>query len=235
MRTVVHPDPETLAQAFAAQFLTWAHESLERFGRFRIAISGGRGVKHLFEALSQHGQELDWSRVEVYWVDERWVPWTDPESNSGEAERLWLDQLPKKPKIYPMWAKETTPQAGALAYEALLAQRFKPGLPFFDLCILGVGPDGHTASLFPGAAPMKEEKRAVIAVQHPESGQWRTTLTLPAINSSLRCVVLLDGKEKAAALKGVLAGDPALPLSHVRPIYTQLVFFVDQSAARDLN
>lgn len=229
--TKTFPDPESLAQAFAAQFVAWAHESFERFGRFRVAISGGRGVRAEFAALAQRGQELDWSRVEVYWVDERWVPWTDGESNSGEAERLWLDKLPKKPKIFPMWSKDTTPEAGALAYEALLAKAMKPGLPFFDLCILGMGPDGHTASLFPGAASLKEEKRAVIAVQQPGTGQWRTTLTLPAINASLRCVVVMTGEEKAAGLKGVLAGDPGLPLSHVRPVYTNLEFFVDQAAA----
>lgn len=229
-KTHVSPDPDALASAFAAQFLTWGHESLERFGRFRVALSGGRGVKAMFEALAQRGQEMDWSRVEVYWVDERWVPWADSESNSGEAERLWLDKLPKKPKIFPMWSKDTTPEAGALAYEALLAKQMKPGLPHFDLCILGMGPDGHTASLFPQADSLKEEKRAVVAVQQPGTGQWRTTLTLPAINSSLRCVVVLDGNEKAAGLKGVLAGDPALPLSHVRPVYTKLEFFVDQAA-----
>lgn len=233
-RLITHPDPESLAQAFAAQFIVWAHESLEKFGRFRIAISGGRGVRPVFEALSQRGQELDWSRVEVYWVDERWVPWADPESNSGEAERLWLDRLPKRPKLFPMWAKDMKADLGAIGYEALLDKAFHPGLPYFDLCILGLGPDGHTASLFPEQPSLKELKRRVLAVMQPGTQQWRTTLTLPVINGSLRCAVIATGKEKAAALKGVLDGDPALPLSRVRPVYTQLEFFVDQAAASAL-
>ena len=225
------PDPQALADAFALRFIAWGRESIAKRGRFRVALSGGHTVRIEFEAIAKLASQLDWSKVDFFWVDERWVPLESPESNAGEAMRIWLDKLPLKPglQIHPMY-NGGEPAAGVTAYEILLMKAFPLGLPFFDLCILGMGPDGHTASLFPGAPALQESQRAVIAVQHPVTGQWRGTLTLASINSSLGCAVLLAGKEKAAALKGVLAGDPALPLSHVRPVYTSLEFFVDQAA-----
>jgi 6-phosphogluconolactonase len=174
---------------------------------------------------------LDWSKVELYWVDERWVAWDNTDSNYGEAQRLWLAGRTKGPLCFPMYNAALEPEAAADAYAALLARRFGAVPPVFDLILLGMGPDGHTASLFPGQASLDEIRRLCLAVQQPTSGQVRLTLTFPVLNAARRCVFLLSGAEKAALLAQVLQGKAVVPAARVAPVHGDLLWLADAAAA----
>ncbi|HTB23625.1 MAG TPA: 6-phosphogluconolactonase [bacterium] len=227
----VYPTESAQAQAAAELFLSWGRDAIAARGRFRVALSGGRGPRGLFQALAQRPQALDWGKVELYWVDERWVDWGSPESNYGEARRLWLAALEPGPRCFPLFDASLEPEAAALAYEKLLTENFAAALPVFDLMLLGMGPDGHTASLFPGQASLDETRRLCLAVRHPASGQERLTLTLPVLNASRRCVFLLSGAEKAALMAQVLAGRAQVPAARVRPPQGELLWLSDAAAA----
>lgn len=227
----VFPSPSDQAQAAADLFVAWGQEALKARGVFRAALSGGSGPLGLFAALAQRPQALDWARVELYWVDERWVAPTDPASNYGEARRHWLDLLPMGPDCSPMFNPQLQPDAAAQAYAELLQARTSEAVPVLDLILLGMGLDGHTASLFPGQASLDEDRRLCLALRHPSTGQSRLTLTLPVLNAGRRCVFLLQGSEKAALLAEVLAGASTLPAARIRPSQGELIWLVDGAAA----
>lgn len=227
----VFPTETAQAQAAADLFMAWAQEAIRSRGLFRVALSGGRGPRGLFQILAQRAGDLDWGKVELYWVDERWVAWDSADSNYGEARRLWLRGMAKGPRCFPMFNAALGPEAAAEAYAALLAQRFGAVPPVFDLILLGMGPDGHTASLFPGQASLDETRRLCLAVRHPTSGQVRLTLSLPVLNAARRCVFLLSGAEKAALLAQVLEGKSTVPAARVAPEHGDLLWLADASAA----
>jgi 6-phosphogluconolactonase len=220
-----------LANGAAELFIAWANEAIREHGRFRAALSGGRGPRGLFAILAHRHKDVDWRRVELYWVDERWVPFFETDSNFGEAERLWLDGLAPGPLCFPMYDQALEPDAAAKAYEDLLVKNFGGVPPVFDLILLGMGPDGHTASLFPGQDSVHETRRLCLAVKQPSSGQQRVTLTLPVINAAKRCVFLLSGAEKAGLLAEVLAGNALVPAAHVRPAQGETLWLADATAA----
>lgn len=228
------PGPGALAQAAAELLVGCAKEAIAERGVFRAALSGGHDPRGMFSLLAANPPALDWSRVELYWVDERWVPVADPESNYGEAGRLWLDGLAQGPARFPMYDGAVEAPAGAEAYARLLRERFASPKPVFDLALMGMGPDGHTASLFPGAAELEESQRLCLALRHPASGQWRVTLTLPVINAARRVAFLVDGAEKAGLLAGVLDGSAKVPAARVRPLPGELLWMVDAAAAAQL-
>jgi 6-phosphogluconolactonase len=210
---IVVPSSDALAQA-AAKCISVRLRSQE--GRFAICLTGGSSPAGLYALLATepYGQAWPWPRIHVFWGDDRFVPHDDPRSNFGAARRLLLDHVPIPPaNIHPISASAGSPQAAAHQYEAELrrfygAERLDPARALFDVVLMGVGGDGHTASLFPGQATLDEQERWVVGV--PEAGLApfvpRVTLTLPALAATREMLFLVDGEGKRGVMARVLAG-----------------------------
>ncbi|HEV8672729.1 MAG TPA: 6-phosphogluconolactonase [Methylomirabilota bacterium] len=242
---VVLDDPAALADEAAGRVAAAARETVAAQGRFAVALSGGTTPRALFERLAgpPWRHEVPWSRAEVFWGDERWVPPDHPESNYRMARAALLDPVGIPPeRVHRIAGEAADPAAAAAAYEAEIARVLGgvPGErpPVFDLVLLGMGADGHTASLFPGTAALAERRRWVVANAVPGLGTHRITLTLPILNRAARVLFLVAGADKAATLREVLEGpvDPQrLPAQAVRPEAGHLVWLVDRAAAAALT
>jgi 6-phosphogluconolactonase len=236
----VHADFETLstesARVVAERIATGVSES----GRFAISLAGGRTPVALYEQLaSRHRAQVPWERVHFYWSDERYVPADDPASNYGVARAALLDRLPVPPEnIHPMSTLSPDPAKAAADYESMLRERFESAGPLFDLSLLGLGVEGHTASLFPGSPALLETRRWVVPVVAPASPARRLTLTLPALNLAREIYFVVSGAEKALAVARAL--DAAVttdtcPAAGVRPGAGRTVWWVDTAAAAFLR
>jgi 6-phosphogluconolactonase len=235
--------PQELFAAAAEEVFRAAEEAVEERGRFTIALSGGSTPKSLYNLLATNARfALPWDRMFFFWSDERHVPPTDPDSNYRMANEAMLSKVPvPASNIFRVPAENPDATAAAGAYEQTLLQFFalKPGqFPQFDLILLGLGPDGHTASLFPGTAGLNESSRLVIANWVEKLKTNRITFTLPVLNVA-RCVAfLVSGTDKATVLKSVLEGDgpgEQYPAKLVRPANGKLIWFVDRAAASGLS
>lgn len=204
-------------------------------GPFAIALSGGSTPRRLYQLLAAPPlrERLPWPRIHWFWGDERCVPWDHPDSNYGMARAALLAHVPAPPQNVHGIATAGDPAAAAGAYEGVLksyygGDRLDPARPLFDIQLLGLGPDGHTASLIPGASVLDERTRWVAEVTHgrPEA---RITLTYPALESSRHTAFLVAGADKRAALARVLEGDRTLPAGRLQP-QGDLTWFVDQQA-----
>ena len=236
----VYPDRESLSEAAAALFARLARDAAEARGRFAVALSGGSTPRPVYERLAREPcrDGIDWNRVHVFWGDERCVGVEDPRSNAGMALAALLSAAPIPPaQIHAVRCAES-PEIAALAYEKELKSFFGRGPPRFDLVLLGLGEDGHTASLFPGSPALAEPVRWVAAVRRSGENLDRVTLTPPAINGAAEVVFLVSGRSKAAILKEVLegAGDPErFPAQRIRPSNGTLRWLVDEDAASGLE
>ncbi|MGA1984846.1 MAG: 6-phosphogluconolactonase [Candidatus Sulfotelmatobacter sp.] len=235
--------PQELFAAAAEVVVGAATDAVAQRGRFTIALSGGSTPKSLFNLLATNARTvLPWERMFFFWGDERHVPPTDPDSNYRMAEETMLSKVPVPPgNVFRMAAENPDAAAVAEDYEKTLRKFFalEPGqVPVFDLILLGMGPDGHTASLFPGTAGLQEKSRLVIANWVEKMKTSRLTFTLPVLNAA-RCVTfLVSGTDKAAVLRTVLEGDvPAeqYPAMLVRPTDGKLIWLVDRAAASELT
>jgi 6-phosphogluconolactonase len=235
--------PQELFAAAAEVVVGAATDAVAQRGRFTIALSGGSTPKSLFNLLATNARTvLPWERMFFFWGDERHVPPTDPDSNYRMAEETMLSKVPVPPgNVFRMAAENPDAAAVAEDYEKTLRKFFalEPGqVPVFDLILLGMGPDGHTASLFPGTAGLQEKSRLVIANWVEKMKTSRLTFTLPVLNAA-RCVTfLVSGTDKAAVLRTVLEGDvPAeqYPAKLVRPTDGKLIWLVDRAAASELT
>jgi 6-phosphogluconolactonase len=235
-RYEILPDPSAVAVAAADRFVAVARQSIEERGSFRVALSGGSTPKRIYPLLIAEPRvgAVDWSRVEFFWGDERAVPPDHPESNFGVAYQMLLAALPNvRPEaIHRMPAEAPNLDAAALAYEAELRLAFgargdEP--PVFDLIWLGMGPDGHTASLFPGSAALDVTDRWVVANWAPGPGAWRMTLTFPVLDAARALLFVVTGADKADALARVRAGDRELPAARVRAQHVE--WLIDAAAA----
>lgn len=196
-------------------------EALDTQERFHLTLSGGNTPRALYERLAQPDmrQAVDWQCVHLFWGDERYVPPTDPLSNYRMAYEAWLQHsaIPKE-NWHPMPTDCDEPTLCAQRYEQTLAQMFGGQIPQFDLILLGLGEDGHTASLFPNSPALEETQRWVAVVERPEeTPRYRLTLTLPVLNASKRVWFLVVGESKQAVLERVLEGDETLPASYIEP------------------
>jgi len=221
-RFEVHPDPAAVAEATADRFVAAARRSIDANGTFFVALSGGSTPKQVYPLLLEPRRRdaVDWSRVEFFWSDERAVPPDHPDSNFGVAYQMLLAHLPdvRADGIHRMPAEAPEIDAAALSYESELRLAFgargsQP--PPFDLIWLGVGPDGHTASLFPGTLALEEAERWVVANWVPSEDAWRMTLTHPVLDAARRVLFVVTGADKADAVRAVRAGGSGLPAESV--------------------
>jgi len=240
----VEPDPAALARR-AAQYLSeMVHEAADARGRARIAISGGSTPKAAFQRLADPNQRyraaMPWDRLDLYWVDERTVPPDHPDSNYRMTREALLSHVPLPPEQIHRMEGELEPEAAASRYESLLRDTFRlegAETPRFDLVQLGMGPDGHTASLFPHTAAIHEMGRLVAANHVPQLDTWRITLTWPVINHASSVFFLIAGEDKAERVHEVFTGprDPErLPSQLIWPSSGILTLFLDKAAAAHL-
>ncbi len=233
----VFPTLAELASALAAGIAELTAERLARAAVFTIALPGGETPRALGRALvGERREDIDWERVHFFWGDERYVPPGDPRSNFRMAREALLSHVPAPPwNIHPMRTNLPDPDEAARLYEADLRRQFSPPWPEFDLALLGLGRDGHTASLFAGSPGLSASNRWVVAVRAPVEPVVRLTLTLPVFNHARRVYFLAAGAEKAEALGRVFSGaEPAdrLPAAGVHGLDDSPVFWVDAAAAR---
>jgi 6-phosphogluconolactonase len=237
----VEPDAAALARRAAQYFVEMAGEAVADRGRARIAISGGSTPKAVFALLADPTQpwlsRMPWDSLDLYWVDERTVPPDNQDSNYRMTREALLDQVPLSPRQIHRMEGELEPEIAADRYESELRNSFRlegAQRPRFDLIALGMGKDGHTASLFPHTAALHELSRLVAANRVPQLDTWRITLTWPVINHASSVFFLVAGADKAAILKEVLAGprDPErLPSQLIWPVSGILTLILDKTAA----
>jgi 6-phosphogluconolactonase len=232
-RVEILPDPLALAR-HVAEWMTAA--ALAAKGDFRVSLSGGSTPKTLYALLAsdEFRGRFPWTRVSWYWGDERFVPYEHPDSNYRMTREAMLAKAPvPRENIHPV-PTEGSPEDAARRYERTLQEAYgatalDPARPLFDITLLGLGTDGHTASLLPGEAVLDERRRWVAAVSHGRP-EVRITMTFPVIDSSRRVAFLVAGREKAAIFQTIRTGDSQVPAARVRPV-GELFWFVDRAAA----
>jgi 6-phosphogluconolactonase len=235
--------PQELFSAAAEEVVHLGNQAVADRGRFTIALSGGSTPKGLYNLLATNARTmLPWDRMYFFWGDERHVPPTDPDSNYRMAHEAMLSKVPVPAgNIYRMPAENPDAAAVAQEYESTLKRFFQTEtgqFPHFDLILLGMGPDGHTASLFPGTAGLKERSRWVIANWVEKLKTSRLSLTLSILNAARYAAFLVSGTDKAPALKSVLEGNvpgEQYPAKLVQPADGKLIWFLDRAAASGLS
>lgn len=238
MKTVIVPDNNALTRAAADFFVTEAQAALRANRHFTVALSGGSTPRALYQLLAE--TPLAWEAIHLFWGDERCVPPDHADSNYRMTAESLLRRIAIPPENVHRIEGELPPEEAALRYEDEL-RKFFDGVPRFDLILLGLGEDGHTASLFPDSPALHERTRWVVAVSHttpPPPLVPRVTLTLPVINAARQVVFLVSGAGKAKRLAEVLhvpTPSPLLPASMVRPDSGELLWLLDQPAAALLS
>ncbi|MRG58505.1 6-phosphogluconolactonase [Agromyces sp. CFH 90414] len=242
-RVLVHPDQESLAGAVAARFITKTLDILDAQEIAHLSLTGGSMASAVLDAVwaSPARTSLDWSRVHFWWSDERWLPDGDPERNDRQARDALLDRLEiPAEQVHAMPSADSglDLDSAAASYAEDLARFGTDGLahPVFDIAFLGVGPDGHIASLFPHRSGIRVTDRTVIPVRNsPKPPPERLSLTRPVINGSQRIWLVLAGADKASALGLALAGASRdeVPVAGIKG-RRRTVFFIDQAAASEV-
>ena len=235
----VFPNLEELSLAAARRFEEIANLHVAQKKTFSAALSGGSTPKRLYQLLAGPGHRIPWEHVELFQVDERCVPPDHPDSNYKMIREALLDHVPiPASNFHRMTAENPDRDEAARKYAQEIAQVLKPAKgewPRLDLVFLGMGPDGHTASLFPGSEALSERVLWVRPNFSARMGNFRLTLTLPVLNSASEVIFLISGADKAETLRQVLEGPPQhsqLPAQSVQPVQGRLNWFLDQAAAR---
>lgn len=238
-KVLVFPDLDALSHATAERLMAVMQETLDEKERFTVALSGGSTPRRLYELLAgSYRDQIDWAHTYLFWGDERFVPPNDPESNYRMAREALVDHVPISPDhVFPIPTDTTLPEQAATTYAATLHSFFGDDQPAFDVMLLGIGEDGHTASLFPENHPNRALQPSdapawIEAVKAPPRYETtdRITMTLPLINRSRHIFIQAAGTKKHDALRTILE-DPAatLPAAYVRA-RDELVWFVDEAA-----
>jgi 6-phosphogluconolactonase len=236
----VYANPAEVARAAARLFVDFTWQSIARYGQFHVALSGGNTPRLMYELLAsaEFRGHVDWAKVHVFWSDERPVPPDHPDSNYGMARRELLLRVPiPLANVHRMEAEKSSIGRAAHEYEEVLRRHLElddRGFPRFHLILLGMGADGHTASLFPSTRVTRQTSRWVSTPIVTKLNARRMTLTLPVLDAALRVVFLVVGAEKAETLRDVLDGkaDPPYPAQQVEPRENGLkLFLVDEAAA----
>ncbi len=232
----IHSDSESLGRAAALALVDVVRQTLETNDHFSIALSGGATPLVLYGLLAgEFASRFPWDRVHFYWGDERYVSHDDPQSNFRVFRESVMStvRIPLE-NIHPMSTSRSDPDDGARDYEALLRNKFGGDWPRFNVILLGMGKDGHIASLFPGSAALDEKTRWVVSVRADAEPPVRLTLTPPVMNAASNVWFIVSGSEKAGILKRVMTGPPdprRFPASAVRLAKGGIVWWVDEDAA----
>jgi len=235
-RNYIYPDRESLAGAFLCEVQRFLEEVADAGKTANIAVSGGSTPLALFRMLADLTQSEEWSKVHIYWVDERCVPPEHPESNYGNALQTLIDPLELPGSQIHRILGEDDPEKEARRYAGLLNKNL-PGaesFPIFDWIWLGLGSDGHTASIFPHQIELWNAEGNCVVATHPESGQKRISLSGGVINAARRVSFLATGKEKSAVIKHILMKEGNYmdyPAFYVNPATDYLEWYLDQEAA----
>jgi 6-phosphogluconolactonase len=251
-RVMVSPRPEIhiavnadeLSRRAAAEFVRLAREAIQTKGSFTVALAGGSTPKGLYLLLADEAslrEPLAWDRIHFFWGDERHVPPDHADSNYRMAHEAMLSKVPVPPaNIHRVMSEYPDATLAADEYERTLRDFFQCAagqFPRFDLVLLGMGPDGHTASLFPGTEALREQNRLVVANWVGKFKAYRITMTAPVFNHAACVIFLVSGEEKAETLRAVLRGEnqpERFPSQLIQPANGRLVWLVDQAAARFL-
>lgn len=239
---VVLADLSAVANEAAGRIVRLARESIAAQGRFTIALSGGSTPRALYVLLAskEYRDRIEWDRALVFWGDERCVPPDHADSNYRLAHETLLSKVSIPSGSVHRVMGEADPEHAAMLYEQIVRREVpaRDGVPAFDLILLGMGPDGHTASLFPGTTAPRETHRLVAANDVPQLNAHRITFTVPLINAAANVMFLVAGDDKADALRAVLEGEfkpDVFPAQMVRPANGQLMWLVDRAAAVHLR
>jgi 6-phosphogluconolactonase len=235
----IFEDHEAVSHAAAEFFVKLAKTAVASRNRFIVALSGGSTPRRFYGLLgsSPYRDAVDWNRVQVFWVDERCVPMDHPESNFKLVYDTLLSTVSLPEDNIHRIRGEERPDEAARKYERDIKTFFSPDKPVFNLIVLGVGEDGHTASIFPASEAILETARIVIPIFRDRPNIPRVTLTLPLINLTAHVLVLASGRSKSAIVREILAGkNPRqYPAGLVHPVNGDLRWFIDREAAASLN
>jgi len=230
------PDSGLLVESAGKRLIDTIHTAVTARGRALIVLTGGGNGNALLEYLGTHGHRIDWACVHLFWGDDRFVPHDDPNSNYGMAHDAMIAHVPIPPGNVHGIRFASSPVDAAREYEDELRAYYgsttlDPARPLFDVVLLGMGPDGHTASLFPGKPALDERRRWVVEVPEPGLNPFvpRVTLTYSALNSARSAAFVAAGADKLVMMGRVLAGEQELPSARVSPV-GELVWFVDRAA-----
>jgi len=225
--------------AVAERWLDFYRESVAEHGDFHVALAGGSTPRQLYHLLSRTdiSRKVDWQRVHIYFGDERFVPGDHPDSNFRMARESLLDHVPvPDANIHRIETESGDMQEVAYRYEQVLVNHLpkaENGVPRFDLVLLGIGPDGHTASLFPDTDILNQQERYVDAVYVKQKSSWRVSITFPVINSARHVLFLVAGADKRSVVQQILSGSPhspQFPVEMLKPL-GQVEFYLDSEAA----
>ena len=237
---IVQPNRSELAETAAGMVAAASLISIEQRGAFNVALAGGSTPGPVYERLATV-PDIDWKRWRIFWSDERCVSPEHADSNYRMVRETLLDRLPLAPGLVARMPGELSPEQAASSYEKTIRKNVSSdgtGIPRFDLVLLGMGDDGHTASLFPGSQVLKENDRLVAADYVSKFDSYRLTFTHPLINAGRHVLVLVSGASKAATLNAVLTGPrqpSALPVQGVQPTAGQFRWLVDADAAQSIQ
>jgi 6-phosphogluconolactonase len=236
-KIIIKDDPGILAKQAAEIFVAGARHSIDKKGFFSVAVSGGSTPRRMHQMLATEPyiQNVPWQQTHIFWVDERCVPQDSPHSNYGTAKRDFIDNVPI-PRSHVHWITcKPSLQKSAKAYRKILKDIFSfenTRIPRFDLIYLGMGADGHIASLFPEQKSLHEKEKLVVAVKGGNPNANRITMTLLLLNQARHIVFIITGVEKAKTVKRVLEdGNIRLPAQKIRPVNGQLTWLLDRGAA----
>lgn len=237
---VVLSDPDALAHEAARLFAKRAADAVDSRGRFSVALSGGStpGAMYRLLAAEPYVEQIPWRAAHVFWGDDHCVAPDDPRSNFRLADEAFISGVPIPPDNVHRVRGELAPDVAARAYANALSDFFCGPHARFDLVLLGLGDDGHTASLFPGSDALQEKGRLTAAVEAHYQGRTaeRVTLTLPAINSARHVLFLVSGSEKARIVRAVLQDNQGIyPAQEVRPTAGEITWLLDEAAASHLQ
>ena len=240
MKINIYKDLETISIAAADLFVEQAQKAVIKNDRFSVALSGGHTPARTYELLAQKPwcEQVPWDKTFIFWGDERCVPKDDSRHNALMAHQLLLSHVPiPTHHIHPIIC-ESSPKITAEKYELVLHEFFQDQDVCFDLVFLGIGNDGHTASLFPATPVLNERTKWVSVVSVPDQEFSRITLTIPLLERSFQTVFLVEGAEKAQVLKTILEGPwdtSTYPAQLIAPFNGKLTWLVDKAAAKSLN
>ena len=236
MKLQILETPRDLAVAAAELFAAKTSEAVAARGFLTVALSGGSTPKLLYELLVDPNEafreKIPWSSIHFFWSDERHVPPDHPDSNYRMVNEAMLSHVPvSRDNVHRVMSENPNAEEVAKAYEETILE-FVPGSPpRFDLILLGLGNDGHTASIFPGSEVLHETKQLVAAPWVEKLNAYRITMTLPLINNAASVVILVSGTQKAQIVKAILKDSKPYPAQEVKPINGELIWLLDRAAA----